>query len=71
MYTNAPTPELYRIAEHRRWDDLARAAEERRHKLLVQSPGLATRLRIGLGATLIAIGVWLTPAPELHEATTG
>ena len=75
MYTNAPTPELYRVAELRRQEDLMKATEQRRFKLLTQPSSFAGQLRNRLGTVLIAIGVWMkldpSPPSRVGEATVG
>ena len=62
MYTNAPTPELYRVAELRRREDLITAREMRQGRLLTRPVRVASRIRHRLGSMLIAVGIWLTPA---------
>jgi hypothetical protein len=73
MYTNAPTPELYRVAELRRREDLMFAAEQRRYTLLAKRSGSPGQLRNRLGTMLIAVGArMMTTLPaDTQQAATG
>lgn len=66
MYTNAPTPELYRVAELRRNEEMSRAAERRRQRMLLEPsrPGWFATLRNLVGRGLIATGQWITPSAD-------
>lgn len=73
MYTNVPTPTLYRVAELQRHEALKIAAERRGSTFLAPSPHRIIRLRMRLGSALVAIGNWIAPELPLdvRRATTG
>jgi hypothetical protein len=56
MYTNNPTPDLYRIAELRRREDVLIASERNRHRLLGETIGPLDHLRNRIGRALITVG---------------